>query len=60
MFKSAASLWSSKALKSVLNVLTLKVPTRTRRSFLQFTTLQMATDREDLMVCRAWYLRLLI
>ena len=48
-FKSAASFWSSKALKSVLNVLTLKVPTLTIRCFLRFTTLRLATDSEEVM-----------
>ena len=56
---SAASFWSSKALKSVLNVLALKVPTLTRRCFLQFTTLRLATDIEEVMICRDRYLRLL-
>ena len=48
--------WSSKVLRSVLNVLTLKFPTLTRRCYLQFTTLRLATDNKELMVCRAWYL----
>ena len=53
MFKSTASFWSSKALKSVLNVLTLKFPTVTRRCFLQFTTTRrVATDSEEVMVYR--------
>ena len=51
--------FSSKALKSVLNVLTLKVPTLTRRCFLRFTTLRLATDSEEVMICRDRYLRLL-
>ena len=58
-FKSAASFWNSKALKSVLSVLTLKVPTLTRCCFLRFTTLWLATDSEEVMVCRDRYLRLL-
>ena len=57
MFKSAASFWSSKALRSVL---TLKVPTLMRCCFLQFTTLWLSTDREEVMVCRDRYMRLLI
>ena len=59
IFKSAVSIWSSKALKSVLNVITLKVPTLTRRCFLQFTTLRLATDSDEVMVCRDRYMRLL-
>ena len=55
----AASFFRSKALKSVLNILTLKVPTLTRRCFLRFTTLRLATDSEEVMVCRDRYLRLL-
>ena len=53
MFKSTVSFCSSKALKYVLNVLTLKVPTLTRRCFMQFTTLRLATDSEEVMVSRA-------
>ena len=49
MFKSAASFSRSRALKSVLNVLTLKVPTLTRRCFLHLTTLRLATDSDDLL-----------
>ena len=48
-FKISASFLSSKALKYVLNVLTLKVPTLTRRCFLRFTTLRLATDSEEVM-----------
>ena len=59
IFKSAASFFSSKALISVLNILTLKVSTPTRRCFLQFATLRLATDREEVMVCRDRYMRLL-
>ena len=55
--KKAESFWSSNALKSVLNVPTLKVPTLTRRCFLQFTTFRLATDSEEVMVCRDRYLR---
>ena len=44
ILKSAANFWSSKALKSVLYVLTLKVPTLTRRGFLRFTTLRLETE----------------
>ena len=59
-FQISGEFWSSKDLKSVLNVLTLKVPTLTRRCFFQFTTLRLATDsEEEVMVCRDRYLRLL-
>ena len=57
IFKSVASFWSSKSLKYVLNVLTLKVPTSTRHCFLRFSTLRLATDGEEVMVCRDPYLR---
>ena len=59
IFKSAASFWSSKALKSVLTVLTLKVPISTTRCYLRFTILRLATDSEEVMICRDRYLRLL-
>ena len=59
IFKSAASFCSSKARKSFLNALTLKLPTLTRRCFLRFTTLRLASDSEEVMVCRDRYLRLL-
>ena len=58
-FKISGEFLDSKALKSVLNVPTLKVPTLTRRSFLRFTTLRLATDSEEAMVCQDRYLRLL-
>ena len=58
IFKSTASFFSLIALKSVLNILALKVPTLTRRCFLRFTTLRLATDSEEVMVCRDRYLRL--
>ena len=50
MFKSAACSWSSKTLRSVPNIPTLKVPTLTRRCYLQITTLRLATDSEEVMV----------
>ena len=52
ILRSAASFGNSKTLKYVLNVFTLKVPTLTRRCYLQFTTLRLATDSEEVMVCR--------
>ena len=59
IFKSTRDFLCSKALKSVLNVHTLKVPTLTRRCFLRFTILRLAADSEEVMVCRDRYLRLL-
>ena len=58
-FKISGEFFSSKALKSVINVLTLKVPILTRRCFLRFTTLRLAIDSEEVMVCLDRYLRLL-
>ena len=57
IFKSEANFWSSEALKSVLHVITLKVPTLTRRCDLRFTTLRLTTDSEEMMVYRDRYLR---
>ena len=57
MFKSAATFWRFKAVEFVLNVLTFKVPSLTRRCFLQFTMLQLATDSDEMMVYQAQCMR---